>query len=400
MTTHCLAGNQPKRFKWGVIAAALALSSNAFAAEYSLIDLGVFPGEGQHQLSFAYGINNASQVVGWGSKTSAARDGFIWDGSAWTALGDLPGGVVASEARAINNLGVVVGFSSAESLSSPGDAQYRGFIWQNGTLSTLPELSGYQVTDTYALSVNDSGQAVGYSGVVGGYRAVLWSGGAAQDLGVIDASYYSSKAFAINNQGQVVGESSGSNISHAFIWQNGVMTSLGDLPGGSDKYSSAAGINNLSQVVGTGYVDKGSASTSRAHAFLWENGTMLDLGVLGDVTIDLSYATDINNLGQVVGYATTANGSLASRHAFIWQDGVMRDLNDLIEIPLGSEVELMEATAVNDKGEIVGWMYNDVGYRHAFLAIPTTPVPEPETYVLMLAGLAFMGWAARRKQHV
>lgn len=391
--------NKPFRHGLGAIALAWALSSSAFAAEYALVDLGVFPGESQHQLSFAYGINNASQIVGWGSKSSVSRDGFLWDGGVWTSLGDLPGGVNSSEARGINNTGVVVGFSSGESATSPGATQQRGFIWQGGNMSALPDIEGYQVTDTTALSVNDSGQAVGYSGVVGGYRGVLWSGGVAQDLGVIGPAYYSSKAFAINNQGQVVGESSGSIIAHAFIWQNGVMTSLGDLPGGGDNYSSAASINNLGQVVGTGYVDQGAASTDRAHAFLWENGTMLDLGVLGDVAIDLSYATNINNLGQVVGYATT-NGNFASRHAFIWQSGVMRDLNDLIEIPLGSEIELMEAMAINDKGEIVGWMYNDVGYRHAFLAIPTTPVPEPEAYALMLAGLMLVGWTVRRKQYV
>lgn len=399
MTKQVCRYNHSTPHRLGAIAMALALSSSAFAAEYTLVDLGVFPGESQNKLSFAYGINNASQVVGWGSKISVAREGFIWDGGVWTSLGDLPGGVKSSEAHGINNLGVVVGFSSGDSATTPGTTQQRGFIWQGGTMSALPDIAGYQVTETYALSVNDSGKVVGYSGVVGGYRAVLWSGGVAQDLGVIGPSYASSKAFAINNQGQVVGESTGSNIAHAFIWQNGVMTSLGDLPGGGDNYSSAAGINNLGQVVGTGYVDKGSASTDRAHAFLWENGTMLDLGVLGDVATDLSYATDINNLGQVVGYGTTASGSSASRHAFIWQNGVMRDLNELIELPLGSEIELKEAMAINDKGEVVGWMYDEVGYRHAFLAIPTTPVPEPGTYALLLAGLGFVGWAVRRKQY-
>lgn len=29
---------------------------------------------------------------------------------------------------------------------------------------------------------------------------------------------------------------------------------------------------------------------------------------------------------------------------------------------------------------------------------PTTPIPEPETYAMMLAGLGLMGWVARRRQ--
>ena len=30
--------------------------------------------------------------------------------------------------------------------------------------------------------------------------------------------------------------------------------------------------------------------------------------------------------------------------------------------------------------------------------VHTTAIPEPETYALMMAGLAFVGWASRRRQ--
>ena len=54
---------------------------------------------------------------------------------------------------------------------------------------------------------------------------------------------------------------------------------------------SAYGVDNLNQVVG--YSTFGSVE----HAFLWEDGQMIDLNTLGG---NNSHAYDINELGQVV----------------------------------------------------------------------------------------------------
>jgi probable HAF family extracellular repeat protein len=51
------------------------------------------------------------------------------------------------------------------------------------------------------------------------------------------------------------------------------MTDLGDLPGGSD-YSYANGINAAGQVVGF------SDASTGDRAFLWQNGSMTNLGDL------------------------------------------------------------------------------------------------------------------------
>jgi probable HAF family extracellular repeat protein len=82
------------------------------------------------------------------------------------------------------------------------------------------------------------------------------------------------------------------------------------------------------------------------HAFIWtkESGKMTDIGVLpGDA---LSEALDVNDQGQVVGV------SFPSFHAFIYENGKMTDLNTLM--PKNSPLLLIEATGINESGEITG----------------------------------------------
>jgi probable HAF family extracellular repeat protein len=76
---------------------------------------------------------------------------------------------------------------------------------------------------------------------------------------------------------------------------NGEDDRPGSLGGGS---SEALAINERGPVVG-----QSTTSAGQWHAFLWERGTMIDLGTLGGAS---SVATLLNEKGQVAGFDTEA----------------------------------------------------------------------------------------------
>jgi probable HAF family extracellular repeat protein len=172
------------------------------------------------------------------------------------------------------------------------------------------------------------------------------------DIGTLSA-YDWSYGTAINASGQITGYAffSGSGIpDHAFLYSNGTMIDLGTLngPGGT---AEGFGINASGQVVGSSYITAGNP-----HAFLYSNGTMTDLGTLGGVN---SIANGINASGQVTGRADRSNGTTG---AFLYSGGMMLDIGTL-----GGDHSF--GTGINDSGQIVGYSYlagNAV--VHAFLA--------------------------------
>lgn len=90
-----------------------------------------------------------------------------------------------------------------------------------------------------------------------------------------------------------------------------------------------------------------------------------------------SYASGVNDAGQVVGDSYTA--TIGVDHAFITgPNGVgMTDLNSLMSLPAG--VVLNNATAINNHGQLV----------------VTSVIPEPGIYALLLAGLGLLGFMGR-----
>lgn len=294
---------------------------------------------------------------------------LLLNGVAWslgpyvvTDFGSLPDGGWATD---INSFGQVVGHSTA----ADGEHSF-AFMWHpdvpNGVTGELISLEDLEDGgDSVAFALNDLGQVVGRSSSGLEDRGFLWQPsspngktGSAYDLGALPGGGDRSSATGINSIGQIVGYSLAHTGVRAFLWQpvlnnstTGSLIDLGDLPGGED-YSVASDINDLGQVVGTSW------TADDRHPFVWNpsvpnasSGNLLDLGDLVGGRSE-GGAIGINDSGQIVGHSSATfgfRGFLTDVDAF---ESTRTDLVDLGDLPGGSDYSL--ARDINNHGQIVG----------------------------------------------
>jgi probable HAF family extracellular repeat protein len=262
-------------------------------------DLGTLGGTWSH----AWRINKAGQVVGQSSTSDGKQNAFVWQNT--TMIGLFGSDSNYSIARDINNIGQVV-----------GKGNQGAFLWSNGTTTNLGNLVGTQstsLTDSGALGINDAGLVVGWSNYninSVSTHAFLRDNDTMTDL-TPNNGYHRSAAISINKAGEIVGDSSISGRFHAILWKNAMMSDLGTL---ANKDSSEAyDINDAGTVVGMSYTynpnpdySKGEDEYKNPRAFVWKDGTIQDLTTLLSPNSgwELTSAWGINNNGQIVGTGT------------------------------------------------------------------------------------------------
>ena len=352
------------RLAIATLGAALAppIQLAAQQTQYKLTDLGTLGGSNSQTNGGPPSmINNRGVVAGMADTplscaylSGPVSAAFRWNNGVMTDLELLPGGCF-SLPNSINSKGMIVGSGDVGVLDPIWGPVIRADFRYKGRVIDLGTFGG---NNSLANQVNEHGEVDGgaettdpdpwnFGGLIGlpsptTWHAALWQEGTMLDLGTLGGP--DSFAFTLNEKGQISGSSFTNSTANTttglptldpFLWQGGSMTDLGTLGG---VFGFANGLNNRGQVVGFSDL----AGDNVNHAFIWQNGEISDIGTLGGSN---STAGWINYAGQVVGVSDLADGT---HHAFIWQNGKFTDLGTVGGDPCSN------TEYINERGQVIG----------------------------------------------
>jgi probable HAF family extracellular repeat protein len=332
-----------------------------------LTDLGALPGV---NWSHAAAINARGWAAGGSSITdmdpltgSQAEHAVLWKGSEIVDLGTLGTGL-ESAALSINNGGQVVGFSTFDTTPDPTSfkgASLHAFLWDKGVMQDLGTLGGPDSSPAGGCNNQRMSLVAGTSFTsstpnpttgIPTQHAFLWDKGTMGDIPTLGGTF--AYAQCANNQGQMIGQSSltgdvGCDPSdpfdtcdeHPFLWEHGTVRDLGTL-GGS--FALALWLNNNGEAVG----GANTSGDEQFQAARWKNGVITGLKVLDDDCASLAYA--VNSRGQAVGQSFNCDTN--TLRVVLWENNSVINLNEAI--PPNSSLDLLDVYNINDRGEIVG----------------------------------------------
>jgi len=317
-----------------------------------LTDLGTFGGEA----SAALAINAGGAVVGWAETAGGDPHAFWW--TAEDGLVDLAPEAARARAFAVNDagravfvvdddgvemwlrgedgatsaLGEVADFDATAFLNAAGDVAFFGasggrFVAADGTASDVTAPSG---TVSSVDGLGASGDVFGSFDPEGGAVAhgFVWRADTARDLGEVAVVAVDASGGALVQDDDAV----------RYVAQDGTETDITD--------GTAVAMSDAGVAIGVG------AATGRA--FVWSAAAgLVDFGTLGGAA---SEPVAVNAGGAVVGVSDTLVGP---RHAFLWDAGTMTDL--------GALGGASAPVALSDSGFVAGTSVNASGALRVFL---------------------------------
>jgi probable HAF family extracellular repeat protein len=344
------------------------------ACAYAITDLGTLGGTA----SRAFDVAETGAVVGLAETATGDVRAFVWQEESTRALASEG----PSQALAIHGTTVVGTQQVSEGLAAvrwsldapdaPGvalsdsfsvafgvhggtvvgarkdGARFRAVQWDGGTETLLDTPSG---AESQATAVDASGTAIGFAVQDGVPTALRWSTPDAPDV------LGTGRAFGVGAAGSVVGQSNGVATRWA---EDGTSTALAD-PGPA---TLAYGSNDAGTVVGGMWASASAARKAAPWAGPW--------------------SSDLRAQLRPPGVGEEAAPKAEATSAFVWQAGVLTNLESCLAADAGWT--LVEARAINNAGQIVGFGLRDGTPRGYLLTPVNNQAPEAVADLSRLLG--------------
>jgi len=341
----------------------------------------------------AEGINDAGQVVGVATSTYGSHNvGFLYQNGTFTTISD-PDGAEGTQAYGINNSGEIVGNYTDSSGTT------HGFIDVNGVFTTIDDPLGISTTLT---GINDAGQVVGYyqdaGGVDHGFAASLNGVATQEDRALVLTTLSVSDAAAGTNPIEVT-----LDAAHGALTLSDT-TNLTVNGQGSDALTLTGTQAAIDAALADGLTYTPTLNSAFADVLtitasdLGHNGTASALSTTQDVGIVIAPADSI-----AVGATDTVSGASADTIAFAGSTGTL----DLAQ-PATFSGEIAGITGSGDVLDIHGFTAGTTavtgsGSFNSVTDTTTLTVTDPSdnlTETFTLAGnLSNSTWTVRADGH-
>lgn len=287
------------------------------------------------------GLNRNGVVVGATRAANGAQHAAVWQLGHLTDIHNrIDSNAVESDVRGVNDKLDMVGTFA--------DPNTRGFLLSGRHVTEIKPPPGDQAL--FATGINDHKQVIGtsvdpsFSG-----KSFVWERGRFTILEGLDGRTVGVETVGISDRGIVAG--SDNLAQRAVMWQSGTVMDIGGLPGSLGNQSGA--INDVGQIAGQSILTEANGPfQQQTVAFVWRDGVVTALPSLFS-GLTGSHPVGINNRGVVVGESLDEFAEETT--ATVWVHNAVFDLNQLVDPndPLKSTVTLLDARAINDRGQIV-----------------------------------------------